>query len=257
MCRYDFSGCQKIPSVPQPVCGNNVVEGKEDCDGTAFYADVKSCDEYSSKYSSGKLKCTSDCKYDLSECQTGDLCREDDVYCSTDNKLYICDRKTGEPAKWELANDCNEKANQICDVTTLGCINKPAPATDLKWCAFHYLDTNSKVGYGRVLMPTGVSTDDMIAYMACTTDLSKPVKTWDMIDSSENAACSNCGNNKEFMTISYVNVKPGTNYCTFVFEFNNDMFACRPQQTGAAEPILLNDNSKLPATLTRTIVRIN
>ena len=253
LCRYDFSGCQKIPSVPQPVCGNNVVEGKEDCDGTAFYADVKSCDEYSSKYSSGKLKCTSDCKYDLSECQTGDLCREDDVYCSTDNKLYICDRETGKPAKWELANDCNEKANQICDVTTLGCINKPAPATDLKWCAFHYLDTNSKVGYGRILMPTGVSTDDMIAYMACTTDLSKPVKTWDMIDSSENAACSNCGDNKEFMTVPYVNVKPGTNYCTFVFEFNNDMFACRPQQTGAAEPILLNDNSKLPATLTRTI----
>jgi hypothetical protein len=56
-------------ATPNSVCGNGVWEGPyEECDGSAFQQ--QTCAEVSSDYGrGGRLKCTRDCKVDLSECR--------------------------------------------------------------------------------------------------------------------------------------------------------------------------------------------
>lgn len=65
-CEIDTSACIKKPSA---TCGDNIVnQANEDCDGSAFLFDITNCSEYSSAYSAGKLKCSSDCTVDTSSC---------------------------------------------------------------------------------------------------------------------------------------------------------------------------------------------
>jgi PGF-pre-PGF domain-containing protein len=61
-CRYDTSGCNAQAN-PTPVCGNNIIEAGEDCDGTSI---TETC--ASKGFQSGSLKCNSSCKFDKSEC---------------------------------------------------------------------------------------------------------------------------------------------------------------------------------------------
>ena len=246
-CTINTNSCVHKPVV---VCGNGMLDDGEDCDGgvnpPVFMLDVDKCSDYSNAYGSGNLKCTSDCKYDLSECVRN--CTEDDIRCvdSPVVALQMC-----VDGQWQNVDECN--SSQICSLAAEKCIAKPDDFVDLQWCTFHWLETTGNHnGYGRILFPSGMSDSDVIAQMRCTNDLSKPVSEWDEVDANKNPSCSGCGNNTEYMTISAYAGKEGINYCTFTYFFNDaSYFACRPQQEGAAAPINLNNNPILTADLTR------
>ncbi len=58
------------------VCGNNVIEGSETCDGTAFAPSQDSCSEWSAGYTGGSLRCMNNCtsvstQYCAPQCANG------------------------------------------------------------------------------------------------------------------------------------------------------------------------------------------
>src|SRR3989344_7795487 len=61
---------EKCTKKPIPVCGNDIVEGDEECDETDFARYTGACDEYSSSFSSGSLQCTSSCEIDITDCES-------------------------------------------------------------------------------------------------------------------------------------------------------------------------------------------
>jgi hypothetical protein len=65
-CAFDYSACTSA-------CGDGKKSVAEDCDGTVPDADSSCQGHYPEEYVSGKLKCGSDCKYDVSGCQA-DVC---------------------------------------------------------------------------------------------------------------------------------------------------------------------------------------
>lgn len=249
-CKYDFSECQKIQS---SVCGDGILNEGEQCDTDKFILDIVTCQDYSSAYNNGNLKCTKDCRLDLSDCEAKDACKEDDIRCYN-NILQMCGKSGNKPANWEELQPC--KDNQICDSVEIKCLDKPADQVDLQWCTFHWLDTTNRIGYGRILHPTGITADDYLAYVACTNDIQKPVSQWDPTEATLNNACADCGNNKEYMTTP-IKGSNGVNYCTFIFDFvDRGMFACLPRQTGESVPIrIVKDATKLDESLTRTFTQ--
>lgn len=250
-CQYDLSSCVKDTASK---CGDGIVQDGEDCDGSAFYADVDTCSEYSSDYGTGNLKCQANCKYDFSNC--GNICEDGDIRC-VGNSLQICMKEGTSPLNWQEADVCSG-SKPICDEAKGDCVAAAVTPVDLQWCTFQWLATDdSNKGYGRILLPSGKSENDVLAYMACTNDITKPVSSWETVDAVLNPSCSNCGANKEFMTETGYTGKTGTNYCTFIFDFVDEgMFACRPQQDGESAPILITEGStKLSADLTRTFTK--
>jgi len=69
-CRFSMSSCYFTTSNNQTsggyVCGNNVKEGSEQCDGISGLS-TASCKTLGN-YSGGNVSCTKDCKYNLSQC---------------------------------------------------------------------------------------------------------------------------------------------------------------------------------------------
>ncbi len=99
-------GCMKSTAV----CGNNVVESGEECDGSALGG--KSCHDLNAEWK-GKLSCKSDCTIDFSGC-TQLECTVDDHQC-TGTVLQLC-TETG----WIDATDCAQ-TGLICDPEKKGC----------------------------------------------------------------------------------------------------------------------------------------
>ena len=63
-CEIDVTDCRADAK-----CGDGIVEGDEDCDGTKFYKNYTSCNTiFPDLYDSGKVKCTKKCKYDTHDC---------------------------------------------------------------------------------------------------------------------------------------------------------------------------------------------
>ena len=63
-CTINYSAC-----VAGSKCGDGIVSGDEDCDGTHFKNNLVSCSSlFPMLYSSGRVKCNSDCTYDTSGC---------------------------------------------------------------------------------------------------------------------------------------------------------------------------------------------
>ena len=252
-CKVDTSACQENAA---STCGNGILEGNEECDGGAFFLDVKTCAEYSSAYShvTANLGCTEDCKVDETACRAG-FCPESEILCAGDNNndVVMCIDGT-----YQIVYDC--KSTELCTlkhedgVATDGYCEAIPVDVNLEWCTFHWFEHSNNTGYGRILMPEGMSDDDVLAVMACTNDLNKPVSDWKWIDAVHNTSCSDCYANQEYMTETSYLGESGLNYCTFLYMFNNDAtYACRPQQTGASAPILIVDGvTKLTAELTRT-----
>jgi hypothetical protein len=77
-----------LEELSQPICGNNITEPGEACDGT----DVNNytCATVAAGFKSGTLSCSSDCKsYDVSQCVQGDViralsCNQSDVQNAID-----------------------------------------------------------------------------------------------------------------------------------------------------------------------------
>ncbi|MBO4350606.1 MAG: hypothetical protein J6A01_06665, partial [Proteobacteria bacterium] len=63
-CEIDISDCRADAK-----CGDSVVEGDENCDGSKFYKNLTSCNSiFPELYESGKVQCTNKCKYDTRNC---------------------------------------------------------------------------------------------------------------------------------------------------------------------------------------------
>lgn len=252
-CQYDFSSCTKATTSK---CGNGKLDDDEWCDGENFFAGIEQCADYSWNFSGGSLKCNEACEFDTSACVRS-VCTEGDTRCYGQS-LQMCD----ENSTWFEMEQCgNDTPVCYADGKDGNCYSGAKASIVPAWCNFQWLDSGiAHTGYGRILLPSGVTSDDVLAYMACTDDLSQPVRksstefNWTVIDATLNANCSDCGDNVEFMTTSSYTGKAGTNYCTFVFDFADDVsiFACRPVQNGASEPIQLYEGrTKLIADLTR------
>ena len=244
-CTVNTSSCVAASS---STCGNGILEYDEACDGSLFMLDVDTCAEYNSSYKSGALTCNSNCTVNTSACVG--VCTGYETRC-VGNVLQMCDNGKG----WEEMEICSG-TKPVCpaDGEDGECVKAAVDPVDLQWCTFHWLETSANnIGYGRILLPGTKTTEDVLAYMACTNDLSKPVSSWQTVDAVLNPSCSSCGANKEFMTEKAYAGASGTNYCTFIFDFLEEgMFACRPQQEGASAPILITVGSTtLTADLTR------
>jgi cysteine-rich repeat protein len=113
-CKYDTSLCQ---SKPEAVCGNNKIEGDEECDGPDL-GEKKTCLDHGFK--EGILQCSKECKYDTSLCQSkpeavcgnnkieeGEECDPPGDNCSRDCKI-ICKCGNG-------ILDKREECEEICD----------------------------------------------------------------------------------------------------------------------------------------------
>ncbi|MBQ9817065.1 MAG: hypothetical protein IJM59_06330 [Proteobacteria bacterium] len=256
-CAYDTSGCKKPTT-----CGNGKLDDDEYCDGTKFMDGVNTCKDYSSAYIGGTLKCNKDCMFDDSQCVRESKCTPDDTRCSG-SSLQMCDEK----GDWFEMARCGEGSNASKPVCWAengdgNCEESTAATIVPEWCNFQWLDgSDAHTGYGRILLPKGKTADDVLGYMACTTDLNKTITTstgkynWDIIEADVNSGCGNCGQNVEFMTTKSYIGKGGTNYCTFIFDFGDkvNMFACRPIQDGPSAPIqIFAGKTKLLASDTRS-----
>ena len=62
-CQIDTSACQ---GAPPGVCGDNVINNNEDCDGTTF-GTINDCTDYQS-FVAGTLRCSASCQLDTSSC---------------------------------------------------------------------------------------------------------------------------------------------------------------------------------------------
>ena len=86
-------------------CGNNVIEGSEVCDGTSFAASQDTCQEWSSAYTGGSVRCASNClsvstQYCSPQCgnaipETGEEC-DDGNFVNNDGCSASC---TKDPTK--------------------------------------------------------------------------------------------------------------------------------------------------------------
>ncbi len=133
-CDMDFSACIAKPEV---ICGDGIVnQGSEDCDGNAFLLDVTDCAEYSSAYSSGKLKCNKDCTINTSSCQkaSGSECGngvlDGDEEC--DKNAFFLDVKTcSEYSNAYAGVTANLTCNSDCTVNTSACTANFCPEGDI------------------------------------------------------------------------------------------------------------------------------
>jgi hypothetical protein len=59
-CRYDFSGCSS--------CGNDMIDGREECDGSDLGEHTECVDYDADVYIDGPLGCRANCTYDVTDC---------------------------------------------------------------------------------------------------------------------------------------------------------------------------------------------
>ena len=233
-CSVDTSSC-----VAKDVCGNGRIEQGEVCDGAQLNG--KTCETQLGAGYTGSLLCKSDCSgFDTSQCVAPGTCIEDSYRC-VGQQLQLC--MYGD---WEDDTLC--EANEVCNALKGQCMAEAEqpPA----WCQFKHLESSNGIGYGRILLNDGKTINDVLGYMSCSTDLNQAVSGWPLNpDSDHNPACSDCGNNVEFMSDPLV-ADPGTYHCTFIFSYGTDDYACTPN--GGA-PIVIDASTKLTQTQTRSI----
>ena len=89
-CTIDLSEC-----ILGPVCGDNVVNGSELCDGNSFKDNRTLCSDWDSHFTSGEIQCTLSCALDYSACQM-------DASISTE----ICGNQTDDDGDGKI--DCDD-----------------------------------------------------------------------------------------------------------------------------------------------------
>ena len=142
-----------------------------------------------------------------------------------------------------------------CDPVTPYCKYNQCKSSTVDWCTFHWLEADitngTATGYGRILIPSGNPDDIKRAYMACTDDITKPVSEWTKVDAQLNTQCDNCGQNSEYMSEAYQD-SATQHYCTFIFEYKDEVIACNPKQDGESTPISINTQTTLEVQDTRS-----
>ncbi len=122
-CELDTSKCE-----PKPLCGNDVIEPGEECDGDNLGIIKSSCSEYSSYFSSGTIKCDDNCKLDTFNCVESPVCGngflDGSEECDRTNFIGIADDKcTSYSQTYESGILGCGKDN--CKVSTNNCVPKP------------------------------------------------------------------------------------------------------------------------------------
>ena len=106
-CTYDLSSCQ-LASEPAPVCGNNLLESGEQCDGTATMS--LTCKSFG--FNSGTLSCGLGCMVTTENC----VANETAINVCGDNLTSPgeqCDKSNIGNSDWTTILQCNEGVN--CD----------------------------------------------------------------------------------------------------------------------------------------------
>ena len=105
--------------LPEPECGNSVVEKGESCDGTVFAEDKALCKDWMPVFKSGSVTCNADCTINYDQCMTSvpEVCdnEKDD---NGDGKIDCEDADCAgfEACKSECGNSIVEW-NESCDGT--------------------------------------------------------------------------------------------------------------------------------------------
>ncbi len=92
-------------------CGDGIVNANEQCDGTDFINGVKKCAQLDSKYDSGNVYCTADCKYSFSACSlapVAEICNDgidNDKDGLTDCNDSDCAYDAACPPRPEICDD--------------------------------------------------------------------------------------------------------------------------------------------------------
>ncbi len=122
------------------VCGNGIVDGDEECDGTNFLLDENRCSEWVTAYVSGLVTCNRDCTVNFASCEEADgsyqaglvencgngvdddgndlvdcadpVCKNSS-FCRSDDRDEICN------------NGIDDDDNGLVDCFDLGCIHSP------------------------------------------------------------------------------------------------------------------------------------
>lgn len=118
---FDTSSCTAALS-----CGDGIVNGDEECDGSAYLLDVSTCSEYSSAYLSGNLKCTPLCEIDTSACVEKPVCGDGNVgtgeVCDGANlngKTCVTEKGAGYTGTLACAGDCKSFNTAACQPPTV------------------------------------------------------------------------------------------------------------------------------------------
>src|SRR3989338_5119997 len=98
---------EKCTKKPIPVCGNDIVEGDEECDETDFGTYGGACDEYSRSFSSGSLQCTSNCEIDISDCKSKSTSDETIIDTVGTSQEY-------KSVKWTCTNGYSDTESGDC-----------------------------------------------------------------------------------------------------------------------------------------------
>ncbi|MCA9694916.1 MAG: hypothetical protein R3A51_09675 [Nannocystaceae bacterium] len=114
-CMFDTSGCMNDPGA---LCGNNMLEAGEACDGNQLNG--KTCADFG--FSMGNLACTGGCTFDTSGCSNGAMCQNQPAtghysHCFDPNE---CSGFMGSYGCVTLG-DINNPTDGIC--TSVGCAN--------------------------------------------------------------------------------------------------------------------------------------
>ncbi|MGI5828664.1 MAG: hypothetical protein ACOX8U_00640 [Bradymonadia bacterium] len=124
--------CTMNESACVPKCGDGVVQVEdnysEECDGTAILGDITNCSDWSNKYTSGTLSCTTDCKMDVSACKSkcGDGVLQDEEHYKEecDGSIFFADETAC--AEWDTKYasgtvTCNNDCTLNYDTCTPKC----------------------------------------------------------------------------------------------------------------------------------------
>jgi len=142
-CTFDETACGDS----QPVCGNNAIEGTEECDGLDLGGTT--CAGLGEGFTGGTLGCAAGCLYDRSACatcgngqlETGEVCDDgntmDDFTCSADCQnlctpgLGACNGDTATFCAWDGVNitteECDPVQGMTCDPSTGRCTGPCSP----------------------------------------------------------------------------------------------------------------------------------
>ncbi len=202
------------------------------CNGSSQWAQEKTCTDdqvcEATQYSGSCVAKTETCTSGAKRCES--------------NKLQKC-----VSGKWTDEMSC-DTIDGLCvaEGTTGSCIQGLSLPT---WCNIQSVNDKFDRGYGRVLLPEGVTEEQISAELICG-DINQAVSKWYSAPAAVNSGCTNCGHNTEYMSTG-LNAPAGTYQCAYRFNLGGSHLICT--KDGGA-PVVQTSTTKLTADKTLKLV---